>query len=206
MLIDDGYSELVLNQYLIRRMTDSERNWLRFLITEGHTEDAEDFLFTNRVTTLSGKVVIPDEHSRQQIGEMLVSWPTEKQDLQNLKQAGSMMLRNPRLGLRSCELCKQWWFDEDTGLVVKIGPQNLRRPAHAPLACDTIRGCPKGHWSKPIELSDRNRKAFEHWVANRDSGCPAPHDAILKRNWRWLEALARHYGFGSHRRTARIAN
>lgn len=202
MLIEDGYSILVDNKYWIRPLTDRERRTLQGLLIQD-TWEAEQYLMRGRVTTLSGRKIDVPEEEEERIGILLCTWPDEHKDLDNLKQAARMAFQYPLLSLRSCQVCKAWWFDEDTGKVVRIGDQNLRRPAHSTVACDTTAGCLKGHYTNPIEFSDKNRRAFNHWLEWRHVGFPEPQDAIVRRNWKWLEALATKYGFDKDRRTTR---
>jgi hypothetical protein len=203
MLIDDGYSERH-GEYLIRRLVKSERMILQRLLQERRTWEAEKFLFkSGRVTSIIGEEVIPEESEKQALAEALVTWPTEEAELLNLRQSVALLLKTPLLGLRSCEMCKRWWFDPDTNKIVRVGTADLLRPPHAPVPCDTDAGCLKGHWSNPLEMSPKNRKAWNHWLEWKYVGCPDPHDAILRRNWRWFEALAAHYGLGKNSRTAR---
>lgn len=202
MLIDDGYSVLVADRYWIRPLTRKEKRVLRKLLSEDKQE-ASHYLFDGRVTTKGGKEVIPDLLEQQSVAEALVSWNTEPSDTANLREGASLYFRHPRLAVRSCSLCKAWWFDEDTHRIVQIGGQNIRRPKHAAVACDTDAGCAKGHWRNPVELNAKNTLAFQYWLRHRATGCPKPGDAILANTWFWLEELAKRYGFGSAGATTR---
>lgn len=42
-------------------------------------------------------------------------------------------------------------------------------------------GCPKGHYSDPVELSPRNAQALDHYQRCKAVG-RFPHDAIVERN------------------------
>lgn len=202
--IDDGYS-IPYREFLLRPLTWSEKVHLRELIEARRVQIAEQFLLRRgRVNDLNGEPVeIVDPDLQQEVSEILIGWQTEAGDMKNLRQSALLMMKHPLLGIRSCQLCKTWWFDEDTRKIVNIGGVNARRPAHAAVACDTDAGCLKGHWSNPVELSDKNKKAWEHWLEWRSVGCPRPYDAIMRRNWKWLEAMAKRYGLGKNRRTSR---
>lgn len=191
MLIDDGYTES-LGVFLIRRFISSERKHFDDLLKQERFPAAREFL-AGHISDLDGRRVplnlIPEE-----VATAAISNTTEDSDLRNLQTGMRLMLNEPLLAIRPCELCKKWWFDQDTGLISQIGGQNLERPEHAPTACETTRGCGRGTPDSLLAFNERNQKAFDHWMNWRHVGCPAPQDAIIRRNWMWFETLKENHG------------
>jgi hypothetical protein len=191
MLIDDGYTES-LGVFRVRRFISSERKQFDELIKDERFAAARELL-AGHISDPDGKR-IPLELVSEEVASAAVSNPTESADLENLQSGMRLMLNNPRLALRPCDLCQKWWFDQDTGTIVRIGGQNLERPEHAPTACKTDRGCERGTPELTRAFSPKNQKAFDHWMNWRHVGCPNPHDAILRRNWMWFESLKENHG------------
>lgn len=191
MILDDGYTETV-GIYRVRRFLTSDRKRFDELLRAEQFTAAKHLLL-DHISDSEGRR-IPAELVDEAVAEIAVANPTERADLRNLQSGMCLMLEHPRLAIRPCELCKQWWFDEDTGLITNIGNQNVRRPAHAPTACQTDRGCRKGTPENPTSFNARNQKAFEHWMQWRFVGCPDPNDSIIRRNWMWFESLKENHG------------
>ncbi len=131
------------------------------------SEDERDILFL----IIIGK-------AKPQRGE-----PHTQVDVQNLYDGVLLELTKPQYAKRDCNACKKWWYDDDTGKVVRKGDNLLLRPANTVLLCQTPAGCPKGTPEKPKSLSPKNRLAWNHF---RD--CEAvrsfPDDPIVRRNAR----------------------
>ena len=191
MLIDDGYTES-LDVFRVRRFISQERKQFHELLTEERFTSARSML-ASHITDPDGNRVslelVPEE-----IVKTALANPTETADIDNLKSGMRLMLNNPRLALRTCELCQKWWFDQDTGTIVRIGGQNLERPEHVATACQTSRGCERGTPESLLAFTPKNQKAFDHWMNWRHVGCPNPQDAILRRNWMWFETLKENHG------------
>lgn len=121
-------------------------------------------------------------------------------DLKNLHDGLLIALKSPLLHLRTCEVCKFYWFDEDTGKITKRGDGSLlKRLAGTPLPCETNTGCAKGHHTNPTELNERNRQAWQHYLRHRHSGLTDEErsDAIVQRNWEVIGNLVDQYGIPS---------
>ncbi len=158
-----------------------------------------------KISRLDGSGVSTEEVPTE-LADLILSYPEEGGDLQNLKSGMELMLSDPLLAIRSCELCSQWWFDQDTGKVVRINGQNLRRPAHALPACRTSAGCRKGTPEKSRAFNLKNQKAFEHWQQWRHVGCPDPQDAIVRRNWMIFGTMVERYGLQRVRKSVSRTN
>lgn len=193
MLIEDGYTEELpgFPNYRIRRFLSSERR--KFCELAKNSEAAARQFLVSHISHPDGSPVsirlVP-----QEVAEAAFANPTEAADAINLRTGMRLMLSKPLLAVRDCGVCKQWWFDEDTGKIVQYGGVPTPRPEHALTMCQTERGCDRGTPDNLKAFNDKNKQAFEHWVNWRAVGCPAPHDAIIRRNWMWFETLERHDG------------
>lgn len=145
-------------------------------------------------------VVIDGGISDERLIDHIVAYglDEESSDARNLREAALIAEEDILLSMRSCETCKSWWFDVETGKVSSIGGINLRRPRHAPVPCETSAGCRKGKWDNPIEFSSRNVAAYRHWISWRTVGCPMPQDYIMRRNWMWFSAIRERAERGRH--------
>lgn len=80
-------------------------------------------------------------------------------------------LYHPEVAFRSCEFCKEYQHDETTGKPVQNirTKELLKRTKLETLPCiqDT---CPKGHYSKPIAISRRERRIIDLYRAAKASG------------------------------------
>lgn len=107
----------------------------------------------------------------------------EARDAKNLMQGVYLELTNPRYANRSCEHCKLWYYNEETGLPILRGGE--KQPRDGVTLCQTPAGCPKGTPENPKSLSPKNRLAWNHF-----RGCAAtgtfPDDPIVQRNARLI--------------------
>ena len=189
-MIEDGYTEEVLG-VPFRRLLSKERDTVVAMVRDGKPLAVETKYFKSPyvfpVTPLT-------EFQKQELFTQLLEYPHEQQDLDNLLQGVRLYLTQPLLAVRTCDTCREWWFDEETGLVSKRAGECLPRPSHAPTACDTDRGCPKGHYSNPQGMSDKNQRAFNHYLEWKAVGCPHPECPIIRRNWMYIEGLIAKHG------------
>lgn len=88
-------------------------------------------------------------------------------------------MSSPQLALRSCEDCRAWLYDLQTGLPI-IDRKGNKQPRKTPTPCE-LSGCPKGHWRAPIELSEMNQRAFLHWQ-ECDAIGSWPDDPVVRKN------------------------
>lgn len=199
MILDDGYTETLpeFPQFRFRRFISRERKHFRELLIQERFQTAREF-FSTHISDPDGRRV-PTDLIAQEVAFAVTSNPDERGNIDNLKSGMRLMLTNPRLAIRPCSLCQAWWFDEDTGCIVQVGDQKLKRPAHAVTACQTERGCSRGSPDNLKAFNERNQQAFDHWMQWRSVGCPAPQDAILRRNWMWFESLKENHGLRESR-------
>lgn len=78
---------------------------------------------------------------------------------------------HPEVAFRSCDDCRKWYYDEETGeprVSVRTG-ERLERLKESTLLC-VMDKCPKGHYSKPIELSEADRQVVDLYRAAKATG------------------------------------
>lgn len=96
------------------------------------------------------------------------------------------MLSSPEFGFRSCADCRKYVYNED-GSIARRGENReipvLRLPMQ-PTPCEKCPKIPEGlakiH-QNAMELSERNRRAFDHYLECRAVGM-FPDDEIVRRN------------------------
>ena len=185
-MINDGFT-FEHEGILFRPFTAAEKKFIRATPAPRR----EDFV--------TARLNLRGQHTDRKcrVFQMAMDWD-QAADLKNLHASVRLMLLNPLLGLRSCDLCKKYWFDEDSGKIVMRGDTLLPRPKYATLRCEVEAsdGCLKGHHSNPLELNERNKKAWRHFLANRHVGLTDTErsDPILKRNWQILGDLVEKHG------------
>lgn len=90
--------------------------------------------------------------------------PTAVEDARNLLAGVSLEVRHPHLAKVTCDQCRDWWFDPIEGTTVKDQDGNAaRRESRDDVLCNTLTGCPRGHFTNPVSLSDKNRQAWRHF-------------------------------------------
>ena len=190
MNFDDGYTEED-GEIRFRRLLEPERKRVNELIRKGESFKAEEILFKPPYTFARWPL---KETEKRHLFIQLMEWNDEAIHLQNLKDGLQLFCKEPLLAVRDCATCREWWFDEETGLISQGGGVNRRRPKHAKVACDTDRGCPKGHYDRPKGLSERNWAAVNHYVEWNEVGCPHPECPLMRRNWKWIGMCFKRYG------------
>lgn len=113
----------------------------------------------------------------------------EESDEKNLSDGVYLQTRWPHLANVSCRQCRFWWFVPFDGRVIRRDGTPLRRPQGTPTPCE-VRPCPKGHYDSPVELSEKNRRVFEHFQTCEAAGV-FPDDPIVKRNAEVIRAAIR---------------
>ena len=100
----------------------------------------------------------------------------------------------PEVAHRDCNHCQLYLYDEKTGLVNRqrfakgddgLGLPVLRR--NVPLPCRTAAGCPKGTPERQLSLSEKNRRAYRHYLKCKATG-KWPDDGMVGRNAGIIEA------------------
>lgn len=102
-----------------------------------------------------------------------------------------LMLAHPEVAYRPCDLCKKFMFNHKTGELLKNKDGSpTERPAHSKVPCEFSktssidvrkRACPKVSPDAGIELSEKNRNAYEHYRECR-AVSQFPDDPIVRRN------------------------
>lgn len=74
-----------------------------------------------------------------------------------------MLLNHPEVATRSCQDCRAFVYNEETGeRETYHDGRPVKRAGKPP--CEAPEGyCPKGHWENPIELTADNLKAYRHF-------------------------------------------
>jgi len=190
MNFDDGYTE-EWNKIQFRRLLEPDRKRVRGLIRKGESFKAEKILFEPPHVFARWPL---KETEKRHLFIQLMEWSDEDAEFKNLISGVRLFCQEPALAVRDCDTCREWWFDEETGLISKAGDSNRRRPKHAKVACDTDRGCPKGHYDKPTGLNEKNWAAVNHYVEWSEVGCPHPECPLMRRNWKWIGMFFKKHG------------
>lgn len=94
-----------------------------------------------------------------------------------------LALAHPEIDARSCDDCERWLYDEDGKRSERAGAPVPRLPG-MPTPCHK---CPKIPRGKPprresaVQLTDRNRRAYLHYLECRATG-RFPDDALVARH------------------------
>lgn len=191
-MITDGYTihgKIGPHPFSYRpALREERREVLEVLRNTGSREFLEEFL---RRHVVAGNMGCP-----QEIREALFlvclgllplesgeSWSRrgEKDEADNLRRGVILTLNHPQFSRRDCEMCRKWWYDDDTGEIVKRGGKELLRPSDTVLLCETNEGCPNGTPKDPHRLTPRNQRAWMHYKHCQAAGS-FPDDPIVKRN------------------------
>lgn len=182
MYPDDGYTELLYGQPY-RRMLSPQRDAC-IKLAKVDPLHAINIVF-NRPYFFGSRDALSSQQ-QQDLFRAVFEYSAEQTDLRNLITGAKLRMSHPKLADLSCNTCRKWWIDADTYEICRIGGDPLSRPAHAELMCDTETGCPKGHWSDPLSLSDKNTKTWNYYWEWQTVGCPFPDCPIIRRNWKYL--------------------
>ena len=107
----------------------------------------------------------------------------ESQDFQDLSNSIELQILNPGLSTIDCRTCRRYCMDHENGTLY-IGPSGhpTPLPRNAKVPCETQIGCPKGHWSEPVGLSnERWARTWRHYWKYHNS-CTPDLDEIVTRN------------------------
>ena len=191
-MIEDGFTQEYQGCYF-RPLTSADKHQLELLHQQDDWIGIDEMLWKPPRFFVITKY--PNEEDRTEIAKRMLEWD-DTADFENLKSGIEIALTRPLLSLRSCETCKDWWFDEDTGYISQNARGPIRRPSHAILACDTNTGCPKGHHTNPLELNERNQKAWKHFLEWRHVGLPDEHRrcSIIRQNWALMGNMIETHG------------
>lgn len=104
----------------------------------------------------------------------------ERESARNLYAGQVVRMVHPEVAERSCESCKKWWYNHETGQIVTRGGEKLLRPEGQILPCQ-IGECAKGSPESNRTWTEHNRLAAEHFVRCESVGV-FPDDPIVRRN------------------------
>lgn len=91
------------------------------------------------------------------------------------------MLIYPEVATRSCEDCKRWVYNHQTGERVERLGQFIPRKPGEPTACQLPIGCAKGTPEDSKALNERNTQAHEHYRQCVATGRFPDDDGVAQR-------------------------
>lgn len=100
----------------------------------------------------------------------------------------SLLLRFPKIASRDCRDCLLHVYDETTGKRNEFRGEPIKRNPRRGPPCTTEAKCPKGHHSDPIQLSEWNEQAYQHYRTCKAVG-DFPDDEIVRRNARIIRTI-----------------
>ncbi len=103
----------------------------------------------------------------------------EEADAANLSHGVRLELYYPATSRLSCKDCQEWWVDPLTGDYVLL--EGEKQPRSGGLLCQTQDGCPAGNPTRQRRLSDKNRRAYQHYLECRATG-NFPDDPWVRKN------------------------
>lgn len=93
-----------------------------------------------------------------------------------------LAILHPGIAYRDCTDCEAHVYDEKTGRRLEVGGKPVPRPRGTMAPCRLrANGCPKGTPEASRALTEKNRKAFAHYLECRAVG-QFPADGIVRRN------------------------
>jgi hypothetical protein len=116
----------------------------------------------------------------------------ESKDFQDLSDSVHLHVNlNPGLSLLSCDDCRRYAVDHETGVIqLGYGDKPKPVPPGIEVPCETVKGCPKQHWSIQTGLSNpRWSKTWRHFWRYRDdrtfalASCPLFGRNRILMNW-----------------------
>lgn len=120
----------------------------------------------------------------------------DQQDLEdeyNLRSGVRLLLLYPRLAQVSCQNCREVWMNPLTGVIHSRHGRPLQREGGT--LCEVNQqGCPAGHYQRSRRLSEKNLKAYRHYLECQATG-QFPDDSLVRRNARiirWATEKALH--------------
>lgn len=190
-MIDDGYTK-DFKGVPYRSLTAEGRRQADRLFNREGVDSLIEFLSSSPRTFGS----FDSEDHQGQLYRLVMENPDEDEDAENLSVGIELLLKHPLLGLRSCEVCQEFWFDEETGLVSEGEDGPRKRIPQAKVACETNIGCMRGHHESPIELSLKNKQTWEFYLARRHAGLTDEERqcSVLQKNWRIIGTLIEQHG------------
>ncbi len=101
-----------------------------------------------------------------------------------------LILAHPEVAYRSCEDCKKWMYNHETGEIVEHNGKPMLRVKGVKLPCEASvgqkfdvrqRACAKVAPDAGVELSEKNLQAYQHYRECKAVG-EFPNDPIVRQN------------------------
>jgi hypothetical protein len=125
----------------------------------------------------------------RELATLVLGYDTDEQEIAdetNLANGVYLRTRWPWLFNTPCSACRKWLYDPVAGKLFQNNVdgemQPLPRPDGYPLLCEGGT-CPKGHWSNPVELSEKNKLALQYC----ETFAASSDDAVASRNRRVIQ-------------------
>lgn len=130
-----------------------------------------------------------DDETYCTVATLVLGYGNDEQEIAdetNLADAVFLRERYPWLANTSCASCRKWLYDPVAGKLFQNRNEDgemqpLPRPEGYPLLCEGG-ACPKGHWSRPVELSETNKLALQYYETTAGGD-----DPIVGRNRKVIE-------------------
>ena len=194
-MIDDGLTAQYKNCYY-RPLGKFGKELVFSAMLEGDWDGLDVFLWGPPHFIGDEKSLTVTDKVKLWSGMVAPNQACSEKGFQELHDGLELFFRHPMLGIRDCDTCKKYWFDQDTGYVVMRGDEPLKRPDYAEVSCDTHAGCLKGHHTSPTTLSEVHQQILKHYLEWRHVGlddesrqCP-----FVRRNWQIIADLVEEYG------------
>lgn len=199
-MIHDGYLRIARfngDQFVYRPLLRHERNGLETLFRDLSpllAEKLERRLVEERIVAAEWDCAVADmdDEMYRELATLVLGYGNDEQEIadeQNLDAAVYLRERYPWLFNTPCSACRKWLYDPVAGRLFQNNVDGemepIPRPEGYPLLCEGGT-CPKGHWSNPVELSEKNRLALQHYETS--SGVDDP---IVQRNRKLIEDAQR---------------
>lgn len=183
--LDDGYTVDFPESHVkhIRPLTAEQSREVISRLAQAKTDIQRERIVRNAIADLTRHL-----WTRMSFGacleilkRRLVTRHEEQRDLQNLIDGVWLELQHPYVASRSCEHCKLYMYDHRAGTVLKKKNRPVQRPPGTPLPCESAEGCAKGTPENPKCLSEKNKKAYQHYLRCKAT-CSFPDDDIVAQH------------------------
>ena len=187
MIIYDGYT-LIVHGCAVRPLGKFGRQIAKEYVLEKDFSGLDAFLWAK--PHFSGVDSLLTASEKLDIAELMLNSDYEDA-YQNLVLFFKKFRKQPLVMMRSCLLCHQYWFDQETGAVVTRGDEPLKRPDYSVVSCETNEGCLKGHHENPVNLLPVNQQVVRHFLTHVAAGAPDLERScpIVQRNWNLLKGI-----------------
>lgn len=130
-----------------------------------------------------------DDDTYRTVATLVLGYDNDAEEIadeENIAAFVYLRERWPWLATTSCGSCRAWLYDPVAGHLYRNNVDGemepIRRPPGYPILCEGG-WCPKGHWSKPVELSEKNQLALQY----HETASAATDDPIVSRTRKVIE-------------------